>query len=118
MTRYKMSAPTVTPTSHIRGHQCSECQNEIYANAITCSATCRKRRERRLKMQHSAYIVVLREMQNMRDGIKRGENLENFRNQLQRIKDEVSDLQFLARDDDALSRREMLEDRARRMGNL
>lgn len=94
----------VTSTSHT----CSECRNPIKPEAVTCSAKCRKRRERRQKDQHSAYIMALHELQKMRDGIKRGETIKDYRQQLNRLKDEINDLLLLVKDPDAVERREML----------
>jgi len=98
--------------------KCIECGKELERwqnlKQITCSAKCRKRRERRQKDQQSAHVVVMLELQKMRDGIKRGEELVRYREQLQYLKNEINDLLLLARDPDAMAAREMLEDRARR----
>src|SRR5690554_3886696 len=97
---------------------CIECGNELptwhLRQKITCSAVCRKRRERRQKDQQSAHVIVMQELQKMRDGIKRGEALAEYREQLIRLKDEINDLLLLANDADAVARREMIEARARR----
>lgn len=102
-------------------HNCTECKQPLplYRDGrtpkrVTCSPKCRKRRERRMKDQHSAYILALHELQKMRDGIKRREQLADFREQLNRLKGEINDLLLLAGDGDALARRQMLEDRMRR----
>ena len=50
----------------------------------------------------------------MRDGIKRGESLDKYRGQLNHLRGEINDLLLLAKDPDAMAKREMLEDRARR----
>jgi hypothetical protein len=104
----------------IEGGRCSECKKEFeglhLASKTTCSAKCRKRRERRQKDSESAWVVVLQEMGKMRDGIKRGESLEKYLDQLRRIRGEVNDLLLLAKDPDARAKREMLEARARRGG--
>lgn len=98
--------PGVTPTSHT----CSECKKSMPGDAqrVTCSDKCRKRRERRQKDQHSAYIMALHELQKMRDGIKRGETVKDYRDQLIRLKDEINDLLLLANESNAVARREML----------
>lgn len=105
--------PSVTPTSHSK--TCSECRRPLPTpSATTCSAKCRKRRERRQKSQHSAWIVSLRGLSEIRDALKRGEDMDHHRACLNRLKDEINDLLLLARDQDALQRREMFEARARR----
>ena len=102
----------------IDGGVCSECKTPFdsfhLASKTTCSPKCRKRRERRQKEQHAAHILAMREIQKMRDGIKRRESLHDFRAQLQYLRDEINDLLLLANEPDAMARREMLEDRARR----
>jgi len=102
----------------VEGGECSECRKPFEgmhsASKTTCSPKCRKRRERRQKEQHAAHILAMRELQQMRDGIKRRESLHDFRAQLQYLRDEINDLLLLANEPDAMARREMLEDRARR----
>lgn len=98
-------------------NKCIECGKELERwhsrQQLTCSAKCRKRRERRQKDQQSAHTLAMRELQKMRDGIKRGEELERYREQLMRLRDEINDLLLLAKDADQLAKREMLEARAR-----
>lgn len=103
---------------HVYG-KCIECGVELDPGSprrFTCSTRCRKRRQRRQADQQSAWVAALREMQKMRDGIKRGEQLQRYREQLLRLRDEINDLLVLAKDADALARQEMLEARARRLG--
>lgn len=99
-------------------NQCSECRNELplwhNRNQVTCSPKCRKQRERRQKDAHSVHILILQDMQKIRDSVKRRESLSDFRAQLIRIRDEVNDILLLANDPDAMARREMLEDIHRR----
>jgi hypothetical protein len=98
--------------------KCVECGKELdrWHNRLqlTCSPKCRKRRARRQKDQQSSHVVVMLELQKMRDGIKRGEELVRYREQLQYLKNEINDLLLLAKDPDSIASREMLEDRARR----
>lgn len=103
---------------YITGGRCSECGQEFQglhlASKTTCSPKCRKRRERRQRDSESAWVLALHELGKMRDGIKRGESLDKYREQLHRLKGEINDLLLLAKDADAVARREMLEARARR----
>lgn len=125
------SAPVTLPGHDIggsrndvtnRGHVCTECKKPLpdetwdkrATKRVTCSAKCRKRRERRLANQHAAWIVAQRQLQQMRDGIKRGEQLKDFRDQLIRLKDEINDLLVLVNDEDAIARRNFLSERSRR----
>lgn len=109
---------TDRPHEWITGGRCSECRKEFegwhLSTKTTCSTKCRKRRERRQKDAESAWVVVLQEMAKMRDGIKRGESLEKYRAQLNRIRDEAGDLLLLAKDPDMMAKREMLESRERK----
>lgn len=107
--------PGVTGLSHTT-RKCTECRSELIGDQqqVTCSPKCRKRRERRQKDQQSAHVGAMLELQKIRDGIKRGEELKRYRDQLQRLKAEINDLLLLAKDPDAMAQREMLEDRARR----
>lgn len=98
-----------------RRHTCSECKKELPSSSywsetkrVTCSAKCRKRRERRQKDAHSAWILAMHNLQLMRDSIKRGEQVIELRDQLIRLKDEISDLLLLANESNAVQRREML----------
>ncbi len=52
-------------------------------------------------------------LSDIRDALKRGEDLQHQRECLIRLKDEINDLLHLARDESALARREMLESMAR-----
>lgn len=107
--------------AYARGGRCSECGtsegfNDYHMeNKTTCSTKCRKRRERRLKQAKSAWVVVLRELQPVRDSIKRGEDLEEHREKLKRLRDEITDLLHLAKDNDTMEMRAMLEARKRQM---
>lgn len=100
------------------GGKCSECGKPFegmhLVSKITCGPACRKRRERRQKSQLEAYLIALGQLQKMRAGIKRGESLEVFREQLNYLKGEINDLLVLAKDEDAMARQAMLEERARR----
>ena len=104
------------------GHVCTECKQPLPSETwdrravkrVTCSARCRKRRERRQKDQHAAWILAMHQLQQMRDGIKRGEQLKDFRDQLIRLKDEINDLLVLVNDEDAVARRNFLSERSRR----
>ena len=102
----------VTQTSHTA--VCLECRGPAPDGQATCGQKCRQRRSRRRRRQRTAWIVVMRELSDMRDGIKRRENLAEFREQLIHLAAEVKDLQHLAGDEDEVSRRQMLEDRARK----
>lgn len=106
----------------IQGGRCSECGSTVgftewhYDTKTTCSANCRKQRERRQKNARSAWVVVIRELQPVRDAIKRGEDLPEYRQQLQRLKGEINDLLMLAKDTDTMEARAMLESRKRQLG--
>lgn len=106
------------PWEHTTGGECSECRKPFeglhLVSKTTCSPKCRKRRERRQKDAHSAYILALHELGKIRDSLKRRENVEDFIPQLQRLKGEINDLLLLAGEADALAKREMLEARASR----
>lgn len=114
----------MTPTSHSYdfsfrdvtspGHTCSECKRPLTGRALTCSPKCRKARERRQKDAHSAHIMAMHELHKIRDSLKRHEDIDHFREQLHRLRDEITDLLLLAKDADVLARQEMLEARARR----
>jgi uncharacterized protein YdcH (DUF465 family) len=100
-----------------RRHTCTECRNELpdcgdsrRATRVTCSAKCRKRRERRQKDAHSAWILAQHELQKMRDSIKRGEQVVDLRNQLIRLRDEINDLLLLANESNAVQRLQFLSD--------
>lgn len=103
---------------YIKGGRCSECKLEFegwhLASKTTCSAKCRKRRERRQKDAHSSHVVAMQMLGAMRDAIKRGESLEDYRAQLHRLRDEINDLLLLAKDPDAMAKVEMLGERARK----
>lgn len=117
---------SVTKTSHtqiaheyewVTGGCCSECKEPFegwhLASKTTCGTKCRKRRERRQKQQHSIYILIMRDLQEIRDGIKRRETLEDYREQLRDLKNAINDLLLLANDPDSVALRSMLEERAR-----
>lgn len=97
-----------------RRHVCTECKNELPGSyrdkRVTCSPKCRKRRERRQKDAHSAWILAMHELQKMRDSIKRGEQVLEMRDQLLRLKDEINDLLLLANESNAVQRRSFLND--------
>lgn len=101
------------PYEFTEGGRCSECKKPFeglhLVSKTTCSPKCRKRRERRQKEAHAAWILALHELGKMRDSIKRGETLDDFKAQLQRLKGEINDLLLLAGDEDALAKRQMLE---------
>lgn len=107
--------------AYARGGRCSECGttegfNDYHMeNKTTCSPKCRKRRERRQKQAKSAWVVVLRELYPVRDAIKRGEDLPEYREQLKRLKEEINDLLALAKDQDTMEARAMMEARKRQM---
>ncbi len=97
------------------GHTCTECKKPITGKkALTCSPKCRKARERRQKEAHAAHIMILHELQKIRDSLKRHEDIAHYREQLIRLRDEITDLLVMAKDEDAVARREMLEARHRR----
>jgi len=100
------------------GGCCSECKQPFdgyhLASKSTCSLKCRKRRERRQKDAHAAWILALHELGKIRDSIKRRENVKEFIPQLQRLKGEINDLLLLAEEPEAMARLQMLEGRARR----
>lgn len=98
--------------------QCSECRKPITGDATTCSAKCRKRRQRRQQQAAEAYPLAMHELQVMRDGIKRGENVPRTIEELKRLQAEIRDLLVLAGDPDAVSRQQMLEGHARKMGGV
>lgn len=109
--------PSVTSTSHV----CTECKRPLTIPSgrkvmrMTCSAKCRKARERRMKAQHSAWIMALHELQQIRDALKRGEDRKHHRDCLIRLKDEINDLLLLANDPDRMALTDMLNDmKARR----
>jgi len=56
----------------------------------------------------------MHQLQQMRDGIKRGEQLKDFRDQLIRLKDEINDLLVLVKDEDAVARQQFLSGFSRR----
>lgn len=104
-----------------RGHNCTECGKPLpfirdgwKEPRRTCSAKCRKRRERRQKEADCAYIGALHELQKIRDSLKRGEMVDKFRQDVIRVRDECNDLLLLAKDEDRVALREMLEARARK----
>lgn len=101
------------------GGRCEECKQPFEGKHLvsktTCGPKCRKRRERRQKDAYSAHVVIVMELQKLRDAIKRGETIPDYLAQLQRIKSEVNDLLLLARDPDALSKHEMMEAWARKL---
>jgi len=102
--------PGVTGQRHTR--ECSECRKPTPSDqGVTCSARCRKRRERRIKDQQSAWILALHEIGKMRDSIKRKEcETKTMREQLIRIRDEINDLLLMVNDADMVARREMLSE--------
>lgn len=67
-----------------------------------------------MKEQHLAWVAALSALDQMRDALKRKEETEYHRDCLIRLRDEINDLLLLAKDADAMARREMLEARARR----
>jgi len=108
-----MDRESVTQLSHVR--MCEECKrNPVTGRAKTCGTTCRKRRERRQKEASAASIMALHELGKIRDSLKRREMRSKLILDLRRLKDEINDLLLLAGDTEALSRQQMLEDRARR----
>ncbi len=108
---------SVTQLSHTSSKKCSECRNplplESKASTQTCSAKCRKQRERRQKLQHAAWVGAVNELNQIRDALKRGEDVIHHRDCLIRLKDEINELLIMANDQDAIQRREMFEARAR-----
>lgn len=102
--------PSVTPTSHT----CSECKQPMESSGVTCGKKCRKRRERRRKKQHSAWIMALHELGEIRDALKRGEDRKHHRDCLIRLKDEINDLLLLANDPDRMALTDMLNDMKQR----
>lgn len=106
--------PGVTGLSHT-SRKCTECRRELTGEKeFTCSPKCRKRRERRIKDAHSVHVLIEQDLFKMRESIKRGENLEDFRKQLIWLKTEINDLLMLAKDPDTMARHEMIEARARK----
>lgn len=100
---------------YTRGGRCSECGSTVgfegdhLVTKTTCSPKCRKRRERRQRQAKSAWAAVIRELQPMRDAIKRGEDLPEYREQLKRLQGELVDLLHLAKDLDTVEARAMRE---------
>lgn len=93
---------------------CSECKKPLQSGAaVTCSAKCRKRRERRQKDQHAAWVMALHHLSQIRDALKRGEDIAHHQACLIRLKDEIYDLLVLAGDKDMLARLDMLNARRR-----
>ncbi|MBI5671262.1 MAG: hypothetical protein HZC41_24970 [Chloroflexi bacterium] len=109
---------TGIPYEWTTGGKCSECGKPFEGmhllSKTTCSPKCRKRRERRQKEAHAAWIGALHELQKIRDAIKRDEDIEHHRECLNRLKGEINDLLLLAKDTEAMERRAMLEARAQR----
>ncbi|MBA3868611.1 MAG: hypothetical protein H0X30_05620 [Anaerolineae bacterium] len=101
---------TVTNSSHTL--LCSECRQPITGDATTCSPKCRKRRQRRQQEAAEAFTLAMHELQVIRDGIKRGENLTRAIDDLKRLQGEIKDLLLLAGDADSLARQEMFNARA------
>lgn len=118
LTGHTFTGDDVTSPGHGGGRVCSECKKPLSPRAkpgaLTCSATCRKRRERRQKLQHAVWIDAMHALGSIRDAIKRGEDIEHHISSLNRLKEEINDLLELARDENAMARRAMLEARARR----
>jgi hypothetical protein len=95
---------------------CSECKKEInrYARSDveTCSATCRKRRERRQDKARRAFPLAMYELGKIRESLKHRERVPDFIAELQRLKAEINDLLVLAGEPESMARLKMLEDRA------
>lgn len=107
------NTPYGTELSHTR--YCSECKvMPIEGRAITCSARCRKERQRRKQKARLAMPLAMHELFKIQDSLKRREDVEMFMADLQRLKAEINDLLLLAGEKDALAKREMFEVRARR----
>lgn len=106
----------------IMGGKCSECGQEFQgmhlASKTTCSATCRKARERRIAKSPDIYLICLSALGDMRKGIKRRENLEVFISQLERLKGEINDLLLLAGHKESVDRLAMLNDLAKKRNNV
>lgn len=108
-----MNALSVTITSHTK--QCAECKKPMSGKGLTCSAKCRKARQRRKQQAGLAFPLAFHELQVMRDTIKRGEHDSRMVDELKRLQAEIKDLLLLAGDQDALARQEMFAARARRI---
>jgi len=97
---------------------CSECKEPLpkycRIDQITCSPKCRKRRDRRQEQARLALPLAMYELGKIRDSIKRRERVPDFIADLKRLKDEVNDLLLLAGDEEAMRRREMMEEHARK----
>lgn len=108
----------VTGQGHRGGCVCSECKKPLSprakSGALTCSDKCRKRRERRQKLQHAVWIDAMHALVEIRDAIKRGEDIEHHISSLNRLKEEINDLLVLAGEQNAIERLAMFEARAQR----
>jgi hypothetical protein len=67
-----------------------------------------------MRAQRTVLIRILANMAEIRDALKRKENIQLHREILLRIISESKDLLALAGDADELQRRQMMEDRVRR----
>jgi len=96
---------------------CSECKKEISDKATTCSATCRKHRQRRKAEAKANFNRMFWYLEVYRRAIK--DNLISEKTaiaELIRIKDEINDLLLLANEENAKARVAMMEGLRRRIG--
>ena len=103
---------------YLTNRKCSECGAPIdgwdRGDRTTCGPRCRKARQRRQAQAKKAFSLAMAELAKIRDSLKRREQVDSFKSELQRLKAEINDLLLLAGDEDAKARQEMLEGRARR----
>lgn len=98
------------------GNYCSECRKDCLGT--TCSAKCRKRRQRRQSEARIAHSMVMFELGKIRDSIKRREDTNKHIQDLTRLKAEISDLLLLAGDADAMRLHEMRTELARKRSRV
>ena len=102
-----------------RCHNCTECRKPLPVNdarkakRVTCSDVCRKKRERRQREARVAWLDAMNDLGKMRESIKRGEFVPEMKDQLYRLRAEINDLLYLAKDADQLALQEMLYERSK-----
>lgn len=99
------------PWKMVEGGRCSECKKPFEGwhlqSKTTCSAKCRKARERRQAAAGQAFNKAMSELGTIRSSLKRREEIETFKQQLHRLKAEINDLLALAGDQEELDKKAM-----------